>query len=352
MKSRTPLIVAGVAALVLTAGTMTYVLSSGGPRSTGAPPGPPDSPSPLPPVTGGTAAPPRDDYERAVDAAAQRGIRVWIEADLVKRWLAGEDSFDAAITRVAGLASRPGVAGIKIADELGYQDGLNSASQVQGFLTDTATALNAAAPGRPLLVDLLVPELGCVPGDDGAAAKTCAASQRDKYPQLAMKEVDRYLASHTIDVINLSTYLQSETAYAAWGINRDTAQHAAWQEARRRGWGSLVRLQARKALAHPGGYTASGTAATLTTYIDIPRQNGAAAVDIWTWRQPYKNDIYRLADPGLKPNELWRGLLRQRAAGAVLFTHLSPHSLEAGLGPDLDMIATVFTDLFVAAGTG
>lgn len=351
MKSRSSLIVAGVAALVVTAGTMTYVLSAGGASSTNGPPGPPDSPSPLAPVTGGTAAPPKDDYERAVDAAAQRGIRVWIETDLVKRWLAGKHSFAAALTQVAGMASRPGVAGIKIADELGYQDGLNSASQVQRFLSDTATALSAAAPGRPLLVDLLVPELGCVPRDDGAAAKRCAASQRATYPQLAVKEVDRYLASHTIDVISLSIYPES-TGYTAWASNRDSAQHVAWQEARRRGWGSLVRLQARKALAHPGVYTASGTAATLTTYIDIPRQNGAAAVDIWTWRQPYKNDTYRLADPGLKPNELWRGLLRQHAAGAVLFTHLSPHSLEVGLGPDLDMIATVFTDLFVAAGTG
>jgi len=35
-----------------------------------------------------------------------------------------------------------------------------------------------------------------------------------------------------------------------------------------------------------------------------------------------------------------------------LFTHLSPQSLEVGLEPDLAVVATAFTDLFVAAGTG
>jgi hypothetical protein len=90
----------------------------------------------------------------------------------------------------------------------------------------------------------------------------------------------------------------------------------------------------------------------LTTFVDIPRQNGAAAVDIWTWRQQYKDGMRRLADPDMKPNALWNGLLEQRAAGAVLFTHFSPTSVEVGLEPDLDMIAKVFTDLFIAAGTG
>lgn len=351
MRTRIALLVAGAVALIGVV-AVTYTMGSGGPGGTRVSNSPPPAPRALPPVTGGTAAPPKDDYERAIDAARARGIRVWIQTDLVKRWLEGDEAFYKAVARVGELAGRPGVAGINIADELGYQDGLDSPAQVQQFLSDAATALTTAAPGRPLLVDLLVPELGCLPANDVPGAKRCAADQRARYPQLSMAAVDGYLRSHAVDVVNLSTYLQTDSTYASWGTKRDAAQHAAWQEAQRRGWGGLVRLQARKALAHPGVYTGTDTAAMLTTYVEIPRRNGAAAVDIWTWRQQYKDEIHRLADPGMEPNELWKGLLQQRAAGAVLFTHFSPRSVEVGLGPDLDMIAKVFTDLFVAAGTG
>jgi hypothetical protein len=353
VKNRIALI-AGVAATLALLGTVAYVRfwQPEARNWVAPPPGAVPSSSPLPPVTRGVAPAATDDYERAIDATHQRGIRVWIETDLVKRWLAGKDSFDAAVVRVAALAHRPGVAGIKIADEIGYHDGLDSVDKLQRFLTESAAALRAAAPGRPLLVDMNVPELGCLPGNNGRAARSCAANQRAALPQLTMAAVDGYLGSGAIDVLNLSTYLQSDAAYVSWGADRDTAQRAAWHEAQRRGWGRQARLQARRALAHPGVYTGTGSDGLLKTFVEIPREYGAAAVDIWTWRQLLKNEIYRLPDPGLRPNELWRGLLRQRKAGAVLFTHLSPHSLEVGLGPDLDMIATVFTDLFVAAGTG
>lgn len=36
----------------------------------------------------------------------------------------------------------------------------------------------------------------------------------------------------------------------------------------------------------------------------------------------------------------------------MLFTHMSPHSVESGLDRDLAKIATVFTDVFLPAGTG
>jgi len=73
---------------------------------------------------------------------------------------------------------------------------------------------------------------------------------------------------------------------------------------------------------------------------------------VWTWRQKYQGDIYRLLDPGLRPNPLWASLQQRRARGDVLFTHLSPQSVEVGLDADLKVLAQVFTDLFVAAGTG
>jgi len=295
-------------------------------------------------------------YQEAVDAAQQHGLRVWLEADLVKRWLAGKDAFDAGVTTLAALSARPGVVGIKIADELGYQDGMDSASKIGSFLADSASALHRAAPGKLLLVDMLVPELGCLPDftPSPPAASACAAAQRAKYPELELSQVDGYLRAHVIDVLDLSTNLQTANTYADWGVDSSTAQRAAWQEARRRGWDRLVRLQARKALAHPGDYlgTDADARAALTTYVDIPREMGATAVDVWTWRQLYQGEIYRLIDPGLRSNPLWAGLVARHAAGARLFTHLSPHSLERDLQTDLNLVAQAFTDLFVAAGTG
>jgi hypothetical protein len=295
-------------------------------------------------------------YQQGVDAAYQQGLRVWIETDLVKRWLAGKDSFRGAVRTVAALADRPGVVGIKIADELGYHDGLDSVATVRGFLADSSAALRAAAPGKLLLVDLLVPELGCLPGYDPPLrwATICGVQQRGLYPQLALDQVDGYLAAHQIDVVDLSTNLQADKTYAGWGVDAATAQRTAWQEAHRRGWDRGVRLQARKALAHPGDYPGSTADAqsALATFVDIPRAQGASAVDVWTWHQQYQGQMYRLMNPGLHENALWAGLRQRRAAGAHLFTHLSPRSVEVGLRADLTVLAQVFTDVFIAAGTG
>jgi hypothetical protein len=299
---------------------------------------------------------PSNEYADAVDAAHQHGLHVWIESDLVKAWLAGKDSFHAAVATIAGLAARPGVIGIKIADEIGYHDGLDSATKIRSFLADSAAALHAAAPGTRVLIDMVVPELGCLPGYDPPLrwATICAAQQRGRYPQLTLDAIDTYLHAHTIDVLDLSTDLLTDNTYSGWGVDANTAQHTAWDEVHRRGWDQLVVLQARKALAHPGGYpgTATDAQAALTTFVDIPRTQGAAAVDVWTWRQLYQGQVYRLLDPGLQSNKLWVALEARRATGAHLFTHLSPHSVEEGLEADLRVLARVFTDLFVAAGTG
>jgi len=304
----------------------------------------------------GPVLPASSPYERAVDVAHQYGLRVWIESDLVKNWLAGPDRFHAAIGRIGDLATRPGVAGVKIADELGYHDGLDSVDKIRRFLRDSATALHAVAPGKPILIDLLVPELGCLPDHEPPLrwATICAVQQRGLYPQLALDAVDGYLSSHTVDVVDLSTGLLPDVTYSGWGVDVDAAQRTAWAEVHLRGWDGKVRLQGRKALAHPGSYPGSTADAqsALSTYVDIPRAEGAAAVDVWTWRQFYQGQVYRLLDPGLRHNALWTALLDRRQHGAELFTHLSPSSLEKGLQADVAVVAEAFSDLFVAAGTG
>jgi hypothetical protein len=316
--------------------------------------------APLPADTAPASQPvvedaPLADYTVAVDDAVRLHLKVWIEADMVKRWLDGPASFRDAVKRVAALANRPGVAGIKIADELGYHDGLGSCGKVRQFLADTAAALRHAAPGKLLLADMVLPALGCMPGQPaGPGPAGCATAAQARYPQLALAEVDGYLRMHAIDVLDLSTGILPDSTYTAWATTPAAAQQAAWRELARRGWASLVRLQARKALAHPGSYrgTPAQTAADMHTFVDIPLANGAQAVDVWTWHQEYKGAMYRLMNPALRPNALWDELRQRRHAHDVLFTHMSPHSVEFGVNSDLAVIASVFTDVFLPAGTG
>jgi len=305
------------------------------------------APRPLAPV---------GDYVRAVNIAHADHLRVWIETDLVERWEAGPSWFMAGIRRAAFLASQPGVAGIKVADELGYNDGMDTPAKIRRFLSATAKALHAAAPRARILVDMVVPELGCTPGDQpfDSPAASCAHEALEQFPQLALPQVDSYLRLHAIDVLDLSTGLLSDGTYLAWGTTVDAAQRAAWREVAWRGWPRLVYLQARKALAHPGSYsgTQAQAGADLRTFVDIPLSSGAHAVDVWTWHQEYDGTVYQLVNPGLRPNALWAGLVRRHRAHDVLFTHMSPHSLESGLRTDLAAIATAFTDIFLPAGTG
>jgi hypothetical protein len=312
---------------------------------------PMSSPRPVP-----TPLAPISDYRAAVTVAIDDGLRVWIEADLAKRWEEGPTWFAAAVGRVAALANRPGVAGIKIADELGYNDGMTSATKIRKFLAASARALHAAAPGKLILVDMLVPELGCLPGHQppGSGSASCAARLRAEYPQLSLAAVDSYLRLRAINVLDLSTDLQTSPTYASWGTTADAAQADAWRQVQSSGWPSLVYLQARKALAHPGNFggTSQEAAAELDEFVDIPLHYGAHAVDIWTWHQQYLGQTYRLMNPGLQGNALWSGLAQLRSDGAVLFTHMSPHSVESGVSTDLAEIARVFTDVFLPAGTG
>jgi len=334
------IVAAGLAGCASGAGT------SGGPPASAQTALPPGA-APLAPIA---------DYRRAVTIAVADHLTVWIEADMVKRWEQGPASFAAAVRRVAALAALPGVAGIKIADELGYRDGMDSPTKIRDFLTQTAAALNAAAPGKLLLVDMLVPELGCLPGHQpaGSGAADCATRARAEYPQLSLPDMDTYLRLRMIDVLDLSTDLQADSTYQSWGTTADAAQAAGWREVNRRGWPALVHMQARKALAHPGSFPGSSSqaAADVREFVGIPLAEGARAVDIWAWHQEYDGQMYQLMDPGMRPNALWAQLERLRRAGDVLFTHMSPHSVESGVRSDLAKISTVFTDIFLPAGTG
>ncbi len=78
------------------------------------------------------------------------------------------------LDRLGQLAVVPGVKGFKVADELGYEDGLDLArGRRTQFLRDVRTGLAQRAPDAQVLVDVVVPELGCL-GWTAAGSTSCA----------------------------------------------------------------------------------------------------------------------------------------------------------------------------------
>jgi hypothetical protein len=304
--------------------------------------------------TGQSSAPSK--YAVAVAAAAAHKLSIWLESDLVSRWRAGRASFDEAVAKLAALGSQNGVVGIKIADELGQEDGLTKQTQVLEFLRDASTAIRKALPGKRVLIDMVVPELGCAPGVAAAAteSRACSDDARARWPGATLAIANAVVTSGYIDVLDLSTGLRDDTYYAGFHLDRNAAQRAAWAEVGRLGWADHVQLQARKALAQDGGYQGDDgqAAADLKTWVDIPLTSGAQAVDVWTWRQPYRGGTAMIMSRGLSANALWQGLLDRSADRSRLITHFSPSSLEVGLSQDLDHLAQVFGSVFIAAGTG
>jgi hypothetical protein len=297
-------------------------------------------------------------YEHAVRVAADQGLQVWLESDLAKRWRAGKESFREGVQRLGDLAVDRSVVGFKIADELGYRDGFDGhADAVAAFLHDARRSLAAVAPGRKILVDFAVPALGCAPGLNlGYSPRACLGEAQARYPALALSALDHYIGSGDIDVVSLSTFLQSPVTYTYWGTSTEEVQRDAWHVVQERGWGRTVQVQARKALAQPGGFSGgkdgSSVEETVELYGAVPLRSGASAVHIWAWRQEYQNRVVSLVGPDLKPNPLWRALRSRHDAGAVLETTFSPRQVHRSVEADLKMIAQVFTGVIIAAGTG
>lgn len=285
-----------------------------------------------------------------------RGVRVWWETDLVARWLQGPAAFRTAVDRLAQLARAPGTAGFKVADELGYGDGLQTPDQALSFLRDAHDALARVAPGKPLLIDAVVPDLGCLPwrGDRAAA---CAADARSSYPAADVDAIGSYLRSGLVDDLDLSTGLLDPSYYDGLGLTFQQAQRDAWAHVETWGWARQTTLRARKALADAGGYqgSAADAAGDVGVYVDTPTGHGAASVDIWTWRQTYQGRTVSLLDAELHTNPLWQRLADRHATGVALFTHMTPSQLPSApraYAHECDLAASVFTDVFVAAGTG
>jgi hypothetical protein len=315
---------------------------------------PPASSSP--PQADGTTTATTDRYVALAQTLHRDGVQVWFEADLVKAWLAGPTAFATAAGRLGDLAAATDVTGFKVADEIGYDDGLTSVTQATAFLRDVRDALGKVAPGREILIDAVVLDLGCLPWRD-ATGRACAQQADARHPAASFTALDSYLRSGLVDRLDLSTGLLTPGAYAARGTTIDGAQREAWHHVLDAGWDRLTTLQSRKALAAPGGYQgdAQQADADLRLHVDLPVAGGAHAVDIWTWRQSYQGAVVGLLGPDLRSNALWVGLRQRRDRGVTLFTHMTPSMLPPSpdsLVRECAVAAQVFGAVFVAAGTG
>ena len=217
------------------------------------------------------------------------------------------------------LAREPGTVGIKVADEIGYHDGLASPAQALRFLRDVHQALGAAAPGTPILVDAVVLELGCLPRISGVV--DCVQKARADAPAATVAAVTAYLQAGLVDRLDLSTGLGDAHVYPEGDL-------AAAQDCRLdlrgcRAWPALTKLQARKALAERAAIAARATA-DVDVYVDTPRRPGARAVDIWTWRQYYQDEV--VSPLRQRPDEQppVEPLVAEHRRGVPLFTHMTP----------------------------
>ncbi|GII67002.1 hypothetical protein Skr01_70870 [Sphaerisporangium krabiense] len=288
--------------------------------------------------------PPNDATGKAAAAAVKLGMRVWIESELAPAWTAGKEQFDAAVASMAAQASRPGVVGVKFAQDLGYW-GFKSADDIRKFVKDSSTALRAAMPaGRQLAVDVVVPELGC------GASEPCQAAMRGKYPLITRANVEKYVLTGDVDHVNLSSGLFA-SEYSKWKVTPDKALRNQWITVRARGWDTRVHIGAREVgLAHSGptNLTAAQAEAAAKLRVDLPLQAGVQTVMLWTHRQDWDGAVWRILDEGLKDNTLWKALKARKGLGrmAVTFDAGDP---ERGVAQDLTKLAEVFDTIYIHA---
>ncbi|WP_433358551.1 hypothetical protein [Streptosporangium sp. CA-115845] len=316
---------------------------------------PPPTPSPLTPSpslspasspTPSPALSANDPLNQAIEHARTQNLRIWLETDLTTTWQAGPTHLKATADRLAQYAAQPGVAGVKIAYDLGIR-GFTTTEQIQRFIDETSATLRAALPaGRQLAIDVTVPELGC------GTNQPCQQALRTKYPLITLDRVENYVLSGSIDVVNVSNIL-SATDYQPWKIPLERALTQQWLRLRTRGWDTRVHLGAREiALAHRGATSTASKAsaeAAVTARVDQPLNTGGArSVVLWTYRQTWDGATWRLTNTGPTPNHVWNTLIRRKSLGRLAITY-NPHEPEKTITEDIHTIAQAATEVYLHA---
>ncbi|MFD0887664.1 hypothetical protein ACFQ08_24250, partial [Streptosporangium algeriense] len=265
---------------------------------------------------------------QAVTTAKGTGLRVWIDTELADDWKAGAQNFSAAVKRVAALAARPEVAGIRFSSQLGYNTTFKTDDEVLAFVTAASTALRQAAPGKRLGVHTVVPELAC--GGDEA----CKTEMRTRHPLLAPERVESHLISGRIDQLSLDNGL-TYGGYTAWKITPEQAQANQWIQVRARAWDALGQVAAEET-----GLVGQVTAEQVAARVSKPVLDGSAQqVNIWTRVQDAKGTVTRLT--------AWDQLKKlapiQRRMAAVY----TPAAPEVDTASDLKKISEAFSQVYL-----
>uniref|UniRef100_UPI003F493ED0 hypothetical protein n=1 Tax=Nonomuraea sp. CA-252377 TaxID=3240003 RepID=UPI003F493ED0 len=319
---------------------------------TTAPPGTPATPTTEPTTTATTAD---SITAQAIEAAAaaRPRPRVWLETDLADDYAAGDTPFTTALQALITAAERPGVVGVKFADNLGYT-GFTSAEDVTQFLIRASGALRAALPGKRLSIGVVVPELGC------GSSQACIQAMRAKAPLATKENITRYLKTRAADRVDISTglfgrtYRQHQVPDPKTGkptpITPALAARTQWMSIRALEWDTLAQIGAREyGLAHTGD-TSPWDKATATSQVDARIGTaialGVPTITLWGHKAVDGNQTYRLLDAGLAPNALWTALTSQRLRGRLAVI-VNPASTERSITADLAELAKAVSEVFI-----
>lgn len=304
---------------------------------------PSTSASPTPTVTIDAG----DPVGQALAQARTRGLRVWLESDLVGTWRSGPDKLRAAAATLSRHAAQPGVVGVKIAFDLGLRGEFNSSAEINTFLAETSRTVREALPaGRQLAVDIAVPELGC------GSNQRCIGAMRSAYPLLTAAQVEQYVLTGAVDAVNISSGLFLND-YAKFKITPAAAARNLWLQVRLRAWKTRLPglfLGAREiGLAHAqetDPRTASSAATLIRDRVEAVLSSGADHVVLWTWRQTFDGRTWRLTNAGGRDNALWSALRTRQGLRAISVTY-NPAEPEADIPLDIKKIAEVASAVFV-----
>ncbi|MDP4511835.1 hypothetical protein [Nonomuraea turcica] len=309
-----------------------------------------------------TAAPAADDSPAgqaiAAAAAVQPRLRIWVETDLADDYAAGDSQFTAALQALIAAAKRPGVVGVKFADNLGYS-GFTTAQDVIRFLTRAGQALRAALPGKQLAIGVVVAELGC------GSSKECIQAMRAKAPLATKQQIGRYLKTRAVDRVEISSglfgrsYSQYQVPDPKTGksvpITPELAARAQWMSIRALEWDTLAQMRAREyGLAHIGD-TSPWDKTQATVQIDA--RVGAAialglpSITLWGHKSDDQGQTYRLLDAGCQDsgpasNAMWSALTGQGMRGRLALV-FDPASTECGIAADIAALAKGVSEIFI-----
>ncbi|MEV4115980.1 hypothetical protein [Nonomuraea sp. NPDC049695] len=302
------------------------------------------TPTPTPPPT--QAIDPSDPVAQALEQARAQGLRVWLETDLVNTWKRGPEQLKAAAERLKLFANQPGVVGVKFAYDLGLR-GFTDANQIIQFVSETSQALRTALPaGRKIAIDVVIPELGC------GTNQMCVQAMQQAYPLLTLANAEKYVLTGAIDAVNITGSLFT-SQYATSKIQPGAAITNLWQRLRLLSWKTRLPglyIGSRElGLAHagPDSKVSPADANRLAgDRIDSPLRTGADHVILWTWKQTFNGQTWRLADQGARSNNIWNALRARKGLRALSVTY-NPREPESSVAGDMKAIADIASAIYI-----